>query len=164
MENRSQTPRTCHVSTPDPEAIDLSSPTAPTTEPVLPNGPAPHHDRPMYNEMMWCAELQAQDDSSDDSITPWFGKCMHCSAVGYEHTKCNECDDLFHPILDQSDNNESNGSIQSTVVDEEERVTRAALNFQTVVEAAEYILESALMYDNATQEQRDHINRNLPNF
>ena len=50
----------------------MSSPTAPTTEPVLPNGPEPHHDRPVYNEMMWYAELQAQDDSSDDSITPRF--------------------------------------------------------------------------------------------
>ena len=164
MENRSQTPGTCHASTPDPDAIDWSSPTAPTTDPDLPNRPAPDHDSPVYNEMNWYAETQAQDDSSDDSTSPRFGKCMHCSAVAYEYTMCNECDDIFHPILDQSGNNESHGSIQSTVVDEEEGVTQATQKFQTVVEAAEYILKSALMYDNATQAQRDHINRNLLNF
>ena len=93
MENRSQTPGTCHASTPDPDAIDWSSPTAPTTDPDLPNRPAPDHDSPVYNEMNWYAETQAQDDSSDDSVTPRFGKCMHCSAVGYKYTMCNKCDD-----------------------------------------------------------------------
>ena len=60
------------VSTPDPNKIDPSPPSAPTTEPVLPDdlAPAPENQEPVLIEMMWYTSVNATNNppSSEESL------------------------------------------------------------------------------------------------